>query len=403
MALAERWLLPDGVKEILPPKARQIETLRRRLLDLYDNWGYELVIPPLVEHLESLLTGVGKGLGINTYKLVDQKSGQSLGLRADITPQVARIDAHRMHKKGANRLCYCGSVVHTRAENMLASRNPLQLGAEIYGHAGIESDIEVISLMIETLFSCGITQELSLDLGHVDVFRGVVDLVEFNADQKKHYQDLVQKKSLPDLACFIESLDISADKADLLSVLPRLNGGIEVLDRARIALASAPDSVKDAIEYLQLLADVMKQRYPQVDLYFDLAELRGADYHTGVVFSALSPSFAQAIAKGGRYDDIGHDFGRPRPATGFSADLVTLADVSLSDTCQGSDIRSAVLAPAGEDASLLAAISQLRAKGIRVIQKLPTDDFDDEYHYDQVLEKLADNWVVVPSDRNPKL
>ncbi|MFT5707422.1 MAG: ATP phosphoribosyltransferase regulatory subunit [Oceanospirillaceae bacterium] len=398
MALAERWLLPDGVKEILPPKARQVEVLRRRLLDLYDNWGYEQVIPPLVEHLESLLTGVGKDLDINTYKLVDQESGQTLGLRADITPQVARIDAHRMNHIGANRLCYCGSVVHTRAENMLASRNPLQLGAEIYGHAGIESDVEVISLMIETLFACGIKDELSLDLGHVDVFRGVVAHANLSADQLKKYHDLVQSKALTELAEFVATLGMTEDLSEMLLLLPRLNGGLDVLQKAQAALVVAPEVVKTAINYLSQIAQIIQKRYPSIDLYFDLAELRGANYHTGVVFSALSPNFAQAIAKGGRYDCIGLDFGRSRPATGFSTDLAILSDISENVTAP-----VGILAPAGEDDSLLAEIAKLRAQGVRVIQELPGADQETLLCCDRKLEKLAGSWVTVPRDHNLKL
>ena len=398
MALAERWLLPDGVKEILPPKARQVEVLRRRLLDLYDNWGYEQVMPPLVEHLESLLPGVGKDLDINTYKLVDKESGHTLGLRADITPQVARIDAHRMNAQGANRLCYCGSVVHTRAENMLASRNPLQLGAEVYGHAGMASDVEVISLMLETLFACGIKDELSLDLGHVDIYRSVVEQATLTAQQSKQYHDLVQAKALPDLAQFVASLAVSESMANMLLALPRLNGGIDVLQLASETLADASATVKDALSYLQKLAAIMQLRYPSVDLYFDLAELRGANYHTGVVFSALSPNFAQAIAKGGRYDGIGEDFGRPRAATGFSTDLITLCDISADIQA-----RFGVLAPSGEEATLLTAIAALRAQGVRVIQRLPGDDHEAELRCDRTLEKQADSWVVMPRDHNLKL
>ncbi|MCJ8339233.1 MAG: ATP phosphoribosyltransferase regulatory subunit [Pseudomonadales bacterium] len=398
MALAERWLLPDGVKEILPPQARQVEMLRRRLLDLYDNWGYEQVMPPLVEHLESLLTGVGKDLDINTYKLVDQTSGQALGLRADITPQVARIDAHRMTNQGANRLCYCGPVVHTLAENMLVSRNPLQLGAEIYGHAGIESDVEVVSLMLETMFACGIESELSLDLGHVDVYRGVVQQVGLNDQQLKRYHALVQNKALPELQEFIQALALPEQQAAMLSALPRLNGGIEVLALAQQQLAAAPQVVKDAISYLYRLADLIAARYPNIDLYFDLAELRGANYHTGVVFSALSPQFAQAIAKGGRYDEIGKDFGRSRAATGFSTDLVTLSDIS-----ENIQARAGVLAPAGEDAALLSEIARLRAQGVRVMQKLPGDVHETELCCDRVLEKQAGSWVITPRDHNLKL
>ena len=398
MALAERWLLPDGIKESLPPMARQVEALRRRLLDLYDSWGYEQVIPPLVEHLESLLTGVGKDLDMKTYKLIDQSSGQTLGLRADITPQVARIDAHRMDIEGTNRLCYCGSVVHTRAENMLASRNPLQLGAEIYGHAGIESDVEVISLMIETLLACGIKDELTLDLGHVDVFRGVVEHAALSDAHLKQYRGLVKAKALPELSEFIDDLAVSAQTAEMLAVLPRLNGGIDVLETAKRLLQAAPENVTQAITYLEQLAKIITSRYPHIDLYFDLAELRGANYHTGVVFSALSPSFAQTIAKGGRYDHIGEDFGRSRPATGFSTDLVTLCDISTQITPV-----AGVLAPAGEEAELLAAIAKLRAQGVRIIQKFLADDQAAQTSCDRVLEKQAGSWVIVPRDHNLKL
>lgn len=391
MALADRWLLPDGVKEVLPPQARQVETLRRRLLDLYDNWGYEQVMPPLMEHLDSLLTGVGKDLDLITYKLVDQQSGRTLGLRADITPQVARIDAHRMTRQSANRLCYCGSILHAEAENMLASRNPLQIGAEIYGHAGIESDVEVISLMLETMLACGIEQELSLDLGHVDVFRGVMKLADLTESQEQRYQELVLKKAFPDLAVLINSIDIDEELKTLLIELPKLNGGIEVLARAEAVLSKAPESVKQAISYLKALSKQLQVRYPEVDQYFDLSELRGFNYHTGVVFAALTPQFGQAIAKGGRYDSIGKDFGRSRPATGFSSDLKTLSDMSSAVAA-----KSGVLAPAGYEALLLQKISELRSRGIRVVQKLPGDDHEAEMHYDQQLVQQGDNWVVEP-------
>ncbi|MGB1237250.1 MAG: ATP phosphoribosyltransferase regulatory subunit [Pseudomonadales bacterium] len=390
MALADRWLLPDGVKEILPPQARQVESLRRRILDIYDNWGYEQVMPPLLEHLESLMTGVGKDLELNTYKLVDQASGQALGLRADITPQVARIDAHRMQEEGANRLCYCGSVVHTKAENMLASRNPLQVGAEIYGHAGIESDVEVISLMLETVIACGIESELSLDLGHVDVFRGIMQAANLNEQQAKQYRELVQKKALADLGEFLASLEVESRIVEMLAVLPTLNGGVEVLEKAQQLFADAPQSVRGAISYLQELAQLLAARYPAVDQYFDLAELRGYNYHSGVVFAALTPNFGQAVAKGGRYDSIGADFGRARAATGFSADLKTLADMA-----QPIAPRKAILAPAQEDSSLLQVVARLRSQGERVIQSLPGDESSLLAHCDRVLEKQGGSWVVV--------
>lgn len=366
MALADRWLLPEGVKEILPPEAGQIEAMRRRLLDLFDSWGYELVLPPLVEHLDALLTGVGGELDLNTFKLTDQLSGHTLGIRADITPQVARIDAHRMRNQGPNRLCYCGSVLHARSAQPLAPRNPLQIGAELYGHAGVDSDVEIIALMIATLQSAGVCQELSLDLGHVSIFRELMKEAGLTDAQQTEYQGMLQRKALPEVDRFLNELDVDARQLDRLSELPRLHGGLDVLARARTLFSDATQPVLDAIDYLEELASRVAKRFPDLDLYFDLSELRGYNYHTGVVFAAYTPVYGQAIAKGGRYDDIGRDFGRARPATGFSADLKTLADLALVTK----DAPVLVSAPAGEDAKLLAKIDELRAQGVRVVQSL---------------------------------
>lgn len=370
MALADRWLLPEGVKEILPPEASQIEVMRRRLLDLFDSWGYELVMPPLVEHLDALLTGVGGELDLNTFKLTDQLSGHTLGIRADITPQVARIDAHRMRTQGPSRLCYCGSVLHARSPQPLAPRNPLQIGAELYGHSGLDSDVEVIALMVATLHSAGVSQELSLDLGHVGVFRGLMQDAGLSAAQQSDYQSMLQRKALPEIDQFLNALDIDARLLDRLSELPRLHGGVEVLARAKVLFEGASESVAQSIEYLEALAARVGKRFPELDLYFDLSELRGYNYHTGVVFAAYTPVYGQAIAKGGRYDDIGRDFGRARPATGFSADLKTLSDLAG----HGERNVRTVMAPAGEDAGLLEKIDELRAQGVRVVQGLSGAD-----------------------------
>ena len=389
MALADRWLLPEGVQELLPPQARRVEILRRRLLDLYEHWGYELVMPPVLEHLESLLTGVGRDLDLNTVKVTDQISGHTLGLRADITPQVARIDAHRLRESGATRLCYCGSVVHALPTQPLASRNPLQLGAEIFGHSGIESDVEVISLMVETMHAAGVDQDLSIDLGHVGVFAGLMEMIQLSAEEKDQYLDILQRKALPELALFVEQLDIDAASKTYLAELPALNGGSEVLEKAKTLFATAPAQVLEAIEYLQQLANRIALRFPQLDQYFDLSELRGYNYHTGVVFAAYNPAFGQAIAKGGRYDEIGRDFGRARPATGFSADLKTLVELSSAEVVQ----KQVVLAPAAEDAELLAKVSQLRAQGTKVIYALPGAEPAKEYSAELV--QRNGEWVVV--------
>ncbi|WP_027858277.1 ATP phosphoribosyltransferase regulatory subunit [Marinobacterium jannaschii] len=367
MALADRWLLPEGVKELLPPQARRVESLRRRIIDLYESWGYEQVMPPLMEHLDSLLTGVGRDLEMNTFKVTDQLSGHMLGVRADITPQVARIDAHVLRSEGPSRLCYCASVLHARTAEPLASRNPLQLGAELYGHAGLESDLEVIVLMLTTLRSAGVARELTLDLGHVDIFRGLMQQAGIGAEAEAEYMDILARKALPELDKFLVALNADARQLEILSRLPRLNGDRTVLDKARELFSDASAEVLEAIDYLALLADSVARRFPEVDLYFDLSELRGYAYHTGVVFAAFTPGRGQAIAKGGRYDAIGEDFGRARPATGFSADLKTLIDLSDEELESGKLIE----APAGDDQSLLQQIEELRAQGLRVVQKLP--------------------------------
>ncbi len=388
MALADRWLLPEGVKEILPPEASQIEAMRRRLLDLFDSWGYELVLPPLVEHLDALLTGVGGELDLNTFKLTDQLSGHTLGIRADITPQVARIDAHRMRNEGPSRLCYCGSVMHARSTQPLAPRNPLQIGAELYGHAGVDSDVEVITLMITTLQSAGVSQELSLDLGHVGIFRALMQDAGLSEAQQYEYQSMLQRKALPEIDKFLNELDVDARLLDRLSELPRLHGGVEVLARAKELFADAPQAVLQGVEYLETLSSRIAKRFPALDQYFDLSELRGYNYHTGVVFAAYTPVYGQAIAKGGRYDDIGRDFGRARPATGFSADLKTLADLTAAVAQKA----AVVAAPAGENAALLEKIDELRAQGVRVVQALSGVDQAVENGAELVL--VDGEWVV---------
>ncbi|MBE9398663.1 ATP phosphoribosyltransferase regulatory subunit [Pontibacterium sp. N1Y112] len=388
MALADRWLLPEGVKEILPPEASQIEAMRRRLLDLFDSWGYDLVLPPLMEHLDALLTGVGGELDLNTFKLTDQLSGHTLGIRADITPQVARIDAHRMRNEGASRLCYCGSVLHARSTQPLASRNPLQIGAELFGHAGLDSDVEVIALMIATLHKAGADQELSLDLGHVGIFRGLMVDAGMTSAQQNEYQGMLQRKALPEIERFLKTLDVDERVLELLAELPRLHGGIEVLAKAKVLFSDASEDVLDAIAYLEELAQRVAKRFPELDLYFDLSELRGYNYHTGVVFAAYTPAYGQALAKGGRYDDIGRDFGRARPATGFSADLKTLVDLASLQVAQV----SLVTAPAGEDAALLEKINELRAQGVRVIQALSGDNQAVKSSAELVLEN--GEWTV---------
>ena len=389
MALADRWLLPEGVREALPKEAKAIEQMRRQLLDLFDTWGYELIMPPMLEHLDALLTGVGGELDVNTFKVTDQLSGRMLGVRADITPQAARIDAHCMRSHTVNRLCYCGSVLHARTPEPLASRNPLQIGAELFGHSGMDSDLEVIALMVATLQSASPDLELSLDVGHVKVFTGLVEAIGLSDTDAATYLDMLERKSLPEIGSFVEQLSVPEAHKAWLHALPRLNGGVEALAEAKTVFESAPVSVLEAIDYLTSLASRIAARFPALDLYFDLSELRGYNYHTGVVFAAYSPKHGQAVAKGGRYDKIGKDFGRARPATGFSADLKTLVDLASAQDAA----KLLVRAPAGEDSRLQEKIASLRAQGKRVVQTLDGESEQNKCSAELVLQE--GEWTLV--------
>lgn len=366
MAIADRWLLPDGVEEVLPPQAKQVEHLRRDLLDLFQRWGYDLVIPPQVEFLESLLTGAGHDLELQTFKVTDQLTGRMMGFSADITPQVARIDAHSLRRKGPCRLSYCSTTLHTRAASLLSSRTPMQIGVELYGSASIASDLEVLSLMIESIERAGIKQ-LHVDLGHVEIFRSLSKQAQLSEIQEKQLFDLLQHKALTDLETFIDTQISDTNCATMIKALANLNGGITVLAQARKCLVNASAQVHDALDALEQTANTLMQRYPQVDLYFDLSELRGYNYHTGMVFAAYAEGHGEAVAKGGRYDEIGGVFGRPRPATGFSADLKVLATLSALDDNNSSLIYAPVVDDAALNAALWQKITMLRAAGESVI------------------------------------
>jgi ATP phosphoribosyltransferase regulatory subunit len=346
------------------------------------------VMPPVAEHLESLLTGVGGDLGLQTFKVTDEVSGHMLGIRADITPQVARIDAHRLRSDGVSRLCYCGSVLHTRPVNMLASRNPMQIGAELFGHEGVDSDAEVISLMLETLLATGIKGSINLDLGHVGVFSELVKAAALTNAQIDTYIDILQRKALPELTPFVASLGVADQVGEQLCTLARLNGGEAVLDQAEQLFADQPQ-IQASIAHVRQVAAVVSARFPEIGFYFDLGELRGYRYHTGVVFAAYSPCFGQALAKGGRYDQIGADFGRARAATGFSTDLKTLVMLALeTDPVE----RAAILAPASCDAGLLEKIRQLRTQGERVVTQL--EGAQTPSNCDRQLVKNGTEWVL---------
>ena len=397
MSRANRWLLPDGVKEVLPPEAARIEGLRRTVVDLYQAWGYDLVMPPLIEYIDSLLIGTGDDLDLATFKVIDQKTGRTMGIRADITPQVARIDAHSIDCDGINRMCYSNTVLHTSAANPLASRSPLQVGAELYGHAGIDSDLEVISLMLETLTSAGIKHPITLDLGHVGIYRGLIESIGLADDDERELFNLLQSKAVADIDALVCAMDLTDEAKNILSQLPRLYGEASVLKQAEHLFSDVSDKVSAAIGYLTELAEAVGERFPQVTLYFDLAELRGYEYHTGVVFAALTPAFGQAIAKGGRYDDIGKVFGRARPATGFSADLKVLSELSEVPLVKGGAI--AMPAEVGlsseQRQSLWSMQSQLRTQGERLVAQLCDSPAAQECSRQLVWQN--DAWKIVPA------
>ncbi len=311
-----RWLLPENIEDILPAEASRIEALRRALLDLFAAHGYELVMPPMLEYLDSLLTGTGHDLDLRTFKLVDQLSGRMMGVRADITPQVARIDAHLLNRKGVTRLCYCGSVLHTRPAGPAATREPIQIGAEIFGQAGVAGDIEIQRLLCEALRAAGV-RGARVDIGHVAVFRSIVRMAKLPAALESALFEALQRKDSPELRALTRPLRPQVREALLL--LPELYGGPEVLKVARRRLPRIP-ALSRALDTLQALAKAC-----EMPASFDLAELRGYHYHSGVVFDAYCNGVAGAVARGGRYDEVGKAFGRSRPATGFSIELRELA------------------------------------------------------------------------------
>ncbi|WP_339486878.1 ATP phosphoribosyltransferase regulatory subunit [Pseudomonas sp. EL_65y_Pfl2_R95] len=392
MATVDRWLLPDGIEEVLPPEAARIEVARRQVLDLFQCWGYEFVVTPHIEYLESLLTGAGQDLDLRTFKVIDPLSGRQMGFRADITPQVARIDAHTLRREGPSRLCYAGSVLHAQPRALTTSRSPIQLGAELYGDASPASDVEVISLLVNTL-ELAVVPDVHMDLGHVGIYRGLARAADLSGAVEQQLFDALQRKAIDEIAELTETLP--AELRKMLRALAELCGGREVLDLAQACLVEAPDDVHAALDDLLAIADELSLRYPELPLYFDLGELRGYHYHTGVVFAAFVPGVGQSIAQGGRYDDIGADFGRARPATGFSTDLKTL--VSLGNM-QLAEAPAGIWAPDHHDVYLWQAVQKLRGEGARVVQALPEQTLAaaHEAGCDRQLQLRDGRWQVTP-------
>lgn len=395
MLQRDPWLLPDGVEEVLPEDAKHLETLRRQLLDVFECWGYEKVIPPFIDYLDSLLTGSGHDLNLQTFKLTDQLSGEVLGIRADMTPQVARIDAHSLSHQQSTRLCYEGTTLHTRGDALDKTRIPMQIGAELFGHAGIDSDTEVVQLMLEVLAMAGL-KNVHLDLGHVGIYRGLIAQANLRAEQELALFEVLQRKSNSELAELLDSYDIQADLQAVFLALPKLNGDKSVLASAREIFVVADAGVNNALAQLEELAGILHDYYPELTISFDLAELRGYHYHTGMVFSAFVPEVGKEIARGGRYDNIGQIFGSARPATGFSADLKVLAALTKKD--QEKDVVVKILAPiAIGDRALDEKVRGLRATGSIVIKQLSGQQNQaEQLRCNQLLEKIDENWVLVP-------
>ena len=382
-----RWLLPEDIADVLPAEARKVETLRRNILDLYQSYGYELVAPPILEFLDSLLTGTGSDLNLQTFKLVDQLSGRTLGLRADITPQVARIDAHLLNREGVTRLCYAGSVAHARTPVGSTAREELQLGAEIYGCATWQADLEAITLLLKTLSLAGLDQ-VYLDLSHAGILNGILANENLPIAEMETLYGFLQSKDRPRLSGWAQSLPEQTAKA--LLALTELNGPCaEVLSNAKKALPQTPE-VKEALAQLAHLIDSANDLSQGLELSIDLADLRGYQYHSGVMFAAYVEKLPQPIARGGRYDQVGKAFGRARPATGFSLDLLTLASLSPNPKP-----KNAILAPWDNDAQLKQSIDALRQAGEVVIQLNAGESMQSaEYVCDRELVKQGGKWTV---------
>ncbi|AOK29598.1 ATP phosphoribosyltransferase regulatory subunit [Burkholderia singularis] len=376
------WLLPENIADVLPSEARKIEELRRRLLDRFRSYGYEMVMPPLLEYLESLLTGGGNDLNLRTFKLVDQLSGRTLGLRADITPQVARIDAHLLNRQGVTRLCYAGHVLHTRPRGLHATREQIQIGAEIYGHAGLEADQEIQQLMLDALHLSGLTK-IRLDLCHAGVLAALFSRDTAAAARGEALYDALAGKDVPLLHELTD--DLGPDTRAALRALPHLYGDPSVLDEARRELPALPE-IDRALDDLSELA----ARVTNAEVTIDLADLRGYAYHSGAMFSAYVDGVPNAVARGGRYDHVGQAYGRARPATGFSLDLREIARISPVEA-RG----AAILAPWNQDAALRATVAALRDAGEVVIEALPGHDGGlDEFACDRMLVERDGAWVV---------
>lgn len=385
MPISETWLLPDGVADVLPEQARVIEDLRRKSLDFLASRGYQLVYTPFIEYIESLssLSESNQDLDLATFKVIDQLSGRLLGVRADMTPQVARIDAHVHPVEGVARYCYAGTVLHTKPQGFNTTRAPLQLGAELFGSDSIDADVEMIDLMVSLIEEAGLAEGIHLDLGHVGLFRSLVAQAGLSKAAERQLSDLYQRKALPELKEFTETLNFGQD----FYLLGRYASDLDALRNQLSAEVLANPAFKQALDALITTQSEIQARWPELEIGVDVVELRSYHYHTGLMYAVYAPNRAAPLAQGGRYDGIGEHFGRARPATGFSCDLYTLSAGKF-------EAAQVVVAPKGTDAALLNAIQATRAQGLSVIQLLGNDELSSVPYATHQLVNVDGEWTV---------
>ncbi|WP_436660815.1 ATP phosphoribosyltransferase regulatory subunit [Acinetobacter sp. P1(2025)] len=385
MTISETWLLPDGVADVLPEQAQVVETLRREALDFLAVRGYQLVYTPFIEYIESLssLSESNQDLDLVTFKVIDQLSGRLLGVRADMTPQVARIDAHVRPIEGVARYCYAGTVLHTKPQNFNATRAPLQLGAELYGHDSIEADVEMIDVMLGLIEQAHTLEGAHLDLGHVGLFRSLVKRAGLNKNTENQLSDLYQRKALPELAEFTQDLSMGSD----FYALGRYASDLGAL-KANLSQDILNDAdFKAAFEALESTFTQIQSKWSNLNIGIDVIELRSYHYHTGLMYAIYAPNRAAPLAQGGRYDGIGEHFGRSRPATGFSCDLYALGSTQFTKI-------ETIVAPRGNDQNLLKAIADARHQGMRVVQLLGKDDLNSVPYATHQMVSQNGQWVI---------
>ncbi len=371
MRAKNKWLLPEGIEEVLPPQAVQLDGLCRRIMDQFAAWGYELVIPPLIEYLDTLLTGTDEDLELQTFKVTDQLNGKLMGIRADTTPQVARIEVHNLQRNRPSRLCYIGTVLHTLPGGLGGTRSPLQVGAELYGHRGIESDAEILALMLKTLQLAGL-KDIHVDIGHVGILQGLIKPLQLTPEQENSIFSCVQRKATDELKDILAKWSVASGSGSALLQLMELEGDADILDEVRAILGSCAEELCGYVDELRNIAELTLRQVEDAPLYFDVTEFQGYHYHTGMTFVAYLPGESHGIAFGGRYDEVGEAFGRPCPATGFSTDAYKLFELAPHSY----QPKKGIYAPLSEAPGLYELVEKLRAEGETVIYKLPGDETD---------------------------